>query len=268
MPLHHVSPLALKYGPWSFSKAETVVVCPSQFHHKYVLKTVPGRSTSDASVGTTAHSVLEHMTGGASFVDARKQALDTTPLTSPEIEALRALEGAIAAFMRRFDAFCRNYGVVKVFREEAWGFDVDYKAAGFFAPGVFFRGKVDLALLTKDHDLFIIDHKTGAPKDLRKDVKKRQQLNSYGVLALPHLPEIGGVRAGIHFLQAQDIPFLDYVSADLIRRAHVPWLFQFLNDAAENCVAPFPPKAKLRWPCEWCAYQSACPAFAEMTSGA
>lgn len=268
MPLHHVSPLALKYAPWSFSKAETVISCPAQFNHKYVLKTAAGPGTSDASVGTTAHSVLEHMTGGASFTDARKQALDTTPLTSVEMESLRALEASITAFMRRFDAFCRNYGVIKVFREEAWGFDVDYKPVGFFDPRVFFRGKVDLGLLTKDHDLFIIDHKTGAPKDLRKDVKKRQQLNSYGVLALPHLPEIGGVRAGIHFLQAQDIPFLDYAPVDLIRRAHVPWLFEFLNDAAGNCVDPFLPKPKLRWPCEWCAYQAACSAFAEMTGGA
>lgn len=267
MPLHHVSPLALKYAPWSFSKAETAVTCPSQFEHKYVLKTTAGPSTSDASVGTVAHEVLEHMTGGASFVDARRLALTKTPLTSTEQDDLRTLEDGIVAFMRRFDAFCKAQQVVQVLREVAWGFDVDFKPVGFFDPGVFFRGKVDLGLLTRDHDLFVIDHKSGAVKDLKKDYKKRQQLNSYGVLALPNLPGLAGVRAGIHFLKTQDIPFMDYVSAEMVRKLHVPWLYSFLNESADNCVDPFPTKAKMKWPCFWCSYQTACPAFLEMTGG-
>lgn len=264
MPKYPISPLAAKYAAWSFSKAGVALSCPAQFKHKYVLKTASAPSTTDANIGIAAHSILEFLTGGASYAESRKIALEKTPLTSSELEELHMFEDAILAFMKRFDMFCKRNNVVEVLREADWAFDADFNPCAFFDKNAYFRGKVDLAMKTAAGDLFIIDHKSGSAKDLTKDYKKRQQLNSYAVLALASVPDIGGVRAGIHFLQTQDIPFMDYVRVDDIRKRHVPWLFDYLNDAAEACADPFPAKAKMRWPCEWCGYQAACPAFAEL----
>ena len=262
---------ALKYAPWSFSKMETGESCPSQFKHKHVLKTVAGPSTPDTVVGTAAHGVLEHRVKGASLVDARRMALENTPLTSDELDTLRTLEERMEAFVRKFDAFCRREGVTRVLVEEAWGITTGYRPTGFFDDDVFFRGKVDLGAVTRDGDLVVIDHKSGVAKDLDRDHKKKQQLWSYYALAVPNVPGVIGVRGAIHFLQGDEKKSVqwmkNYEDAARVRDVHVPWLFSRINDVARGLAEPFLARPKLRWPCEWCAYKSSCAPFQEAYGG-
>lgn len=261
-----VTQQALKYAPWSFSKIETADSCPAQFEHRHLLKSAKAVSTSDTKVGTAAHAVLELMVQGASQKVAKEHALATTPLTSDELETLRSLEDRIETFLRKFDTFCKAQGVTKPLVEIDWAFTKDFAPTSFFAPDAFFRGKLDLCAVTRDNDLIVVDHKSGVAKDLKWDTKKRQQLNAYAVLALPNLPNINGVRGGIHFMQGapeKAIQWADYVDTARVRNVLAPWLFSRINETAETLVAPFQAKPNLRWPCEWCNFQSLCPAFQE-----
>jgi hypothetical protein len=266
-----ISTLAAKYGPWSISKAGVAETCAAQFRHKYILKT-PGKIEASVNkVGTAAHSVLEHRVAGTDALTAKKVALEKTPLTAMELEDLRALEESIEAFLQRFDAFCRREQVVEVLREIEWGFTADYKPTGFFAPDVYFRGKLDLGALTQGHDLIVLDHKSGVAKTIQYDLKKKHQLYSYAVLAAANIKGLNGTRCGIHFLQGSEdlrLQWLDYMETPYILKTYVPWLFGHLNDVSEHLVEPFQAKPKPKWPCQWCEYRQVCPEYQEMTGGA
>ncbi len=269
------TPDALKYAPWSFSKVETAEACPLQFQHKHLLKSPSAAKTSDTQVGTAAHAIIERRVGGASHASATKEALAQTPLTSEEAETLRTFDARIDDFVRRFDAFCKSQGVTRLFVEVEWAFAADFSPVSFWDPAAFFRGKMDLGVLTRSQDLIVIDHKSGFAKDLKRDVKKKQQLQAYAVLGLANVEGISGVRGAIHYLQgdaAKAIQWADYVDATRVREIYVPWLFSRINETATSLPAdtttPFPAKANLRWPCEWCGYQQHCNAFQEMVGGA
>jgi RecB family exonuclease len=258
---------------------EVAETCPAQFRHKHVLKTAAAPAPSDTKVGIVAHAVLEHRILGKPAEHAHKEASEKTPLTTNEREMLQLLDENMEDFLRRFDTFCKAQGVKKVFVEADWGFTDAYKPAAFFGDNVFFRGKLDLGALTRDDDLYLIDHKSGVAKRLEDDQKKRQQLQAYGVLALPNMPDIAGVRGGIHFMQGPDdlrIQWTTYIPADRIRAAYTPWLFSRINTVAQNLVEPYvarPARSRMKknnqpgWPCGWCQYQDTCPEFKEKFGG-
>lgn len=266
-----VTEASLRHAPWSFSKMETGESCPAQFKHKHILRTAAGPSTPDTVVGTAAHGVLEHRVKGTSASDAKKLALENTPLTSDEQDMLRTLEDRMDSFMRKFDGFCKREGVKRLLVEEAWGITAEFKPTGFFDKNVFFRGKVDLGAITRDDDLVVIDHKSGVAKDLQKDKKKQQQLWSYYVLAIPNMLNVKGVRGAIHFLQGDEAKAVqwmpNYDDASRVREVYAPWLFSRISEVATTLVDPFPAKPKLRWPCEWCTYQGSCRPFQEAFGG-
>lgn len=242
-----------------------------QFAHRYIHKTPTDIVISGNQVGTAAHFVLEFRAGGMAEEDAVKTALEKVPLTENEQETLSSFRETIEAFLRRFNDFCTREGVTEVLREAEWGITATGAPTTFSAPDVYFRGKVDLAAVTRNKDLIVVDHKSGMARDVRTNSKFRAQLNSYAVLACATRPELAGVRGGIHFLQgaeAQKLQWLDYVSAAQVKRALTPWLFEYLNGVAEHLVAPFEGRPKAKWPCAWCSYTPVCTAYAEMVRGA
>jgi RecB family exonuclease len=267
MPPFSISPLARQHAPWSFSKMETAESCPAQFRHKVILKTAAAPAPSDTKVGIVAHEILERRVQGKPASEARRTAVEKTPLTTQEREMLKLLDESMDDFLQRFDTFCTRQGVTKILCEEEWGFTEAYVGTGFFAEGVYFRGKMDLGALTRDQDLFLIDHKSGIAKPLERDQKKRQQLQSYAVLALANMPGIAGVRGGIHFMQGSPdlrLQWSPYIPAERIRDLFAPWLFKRIDEAASNLTEPFEARPSRRWPCAWCAYQAHCPEFLAM----
>jgi CRISPR/Cas system-associated exonuclease Cas4 (RecB family) len=265
------TPNAMKFAPWSFSKIETADACPAQFEHRHLLKSAAAAKTSDTSVGTAAHSIIERRVGGASHADATKTALDQTPLTSDELEVLRTLDARIDMFLQKFDSFCKAQGVTEVLVEVEWAFTAAFEPANFWAKDVFFRGKMDLGVVTRDRDLIVIDHKSGYAKDIKRDIKKKQQLQAYAILGVSNVSNINGVRGAIHYLQgdeAKAIQWVDYVDAQRVRDVYVPWLYTRINETASTLNPPFLAKPSLRWPCEWCGYQAYCTPYQEMVGGA
>ena len=269
MPFN-ITDLARKYAPWSYSRMSTAETCPAQFAHKSIWRTPSAAAPSDTKVGIAAHEILEHRVTGSNNKEARDRAFVKTPLTTSELELLATMSENMEVFLRKFEKFCHAQKVQKVFTEVEWGFTDGYKAAGFFAKDVYFRGKLDLGALTPNGDLFLIDHKSGIAKDLKTDTNKKQQLQAYAVLALPNLPDLAGVRSAINFLQGDEdklLQWTDYIPSDRITKLYAAWLFGRINDAASNLVEPFEsrPAKKMPkgWPCAWCGYQSSCEAFKE-----
>lgn len=265
-----ITELARKFAPWSISKASIAAECPRQFEHKYLVKTAEAIVPSVNRVGTVSHAILELRTGGTPQAVAKKAALEKTPLTSAEMDSLLVLEKPIDWFMRKWDSFCRTQHVVEIMREQKWGLTIDLLPTPFFSDSVFFRGVLDLGVLTQSGDLIVLDHKSGIAKDIQKDLKYKRQINSYGVLARYNIPNLVGIRGAIHFLQGSDekrIQWLDYVSAGSIETNLTPWLFNHLNYCASHLTEPFQARPKLRWPCEWCSYTNACRAYQEMIHG-
>jgi hypothetical protein len=265
-----IDQLAKDFAPWSISKAGLEGTCPKQFQYKYIDKTaaeVAAHSTS--RVGTTAHKILELCAGGTSKKAAITTAVEENKLTINEIETLATMQDNIDAFLVKFDFFCKENGVTEVLLEKQWGLDSDGNAVGFKDPNCFFRGVVDLGVVTRDKDLVVIDHKSGKASDISKGDKYKKQLNSYAVMGLANVGDIGGFRGAINFLQGKDlIQWLPYVDAEHIKNRLTPWLFRHINEMAANLVAQYEARPKLRWPCEWCSYQLSCSSYQEMVRGA
>lgn len=262
-----ITPLAQQHAPWSISKAGTAEICPQQYEHKYLLKTVEQARASANKVGNVSHKILELRVAGTSASDAEKTALDAEPLTSTEAEDLRSLKDAIDSFLKAFDIFCVTNGVTEVFREVKWGLTAEAKKTGFFAPDVFFRGVMDLGCITRERDLIVIDHKSGLAKDISKDQKFRRQLNSYAVMGLANVPGIQGARGMINFLQGPEVKrkqWLEYVAADKIAKLLTPWLYSYISFCAEKLVPPFLAKPRYnKFPCAYCGYRPGCQAYKE-----
>jgi hypothetical protein len=280
MPKFEITELARKFAPWSFSKMGAAESCPAQFGHKHVTKTGAAPAPSDTKVGIVAHEILEHRAGGTAAPEAKKLALAKNPLTGGELETLRTLNDNMEAFLKRFDTFCVSQGVTEILREQKWAFSDTYERTGFFDKNVYFRGALDLGAITRDRDLYFIDHKAGVVKTLAEDRDKREQLQAYAVLALVCVPDLQGVRGGINFLQADDpekqIQWGGYIPSARVRDLYVGWLFSRINRAADNLLEPFearPAKARMKkdnrpgFPCGGCLYQDTCPAFKEKFGG-
>lgn len=252
--------LLLKFAPWSISKAGCAVTCPKQFGFKYVAKLPEEAPRSESKVGTAAHAILEFRLQGKQAKEAKASALDKTPLTTTEEEQLRTLEDQISDFMRRFDSFCKGNGVTELLIEKKWAINASLSPVPFFSKDVLFRGVVDLAVLTKDRDLIVVDHKSGTPKS---DIGKyKPQLDSYAVLGLAAIPDIAGVQSAIHFLQGEGeekIKWSKYIDATLIKTQLNPWLIGYLTEAGKSANDTSVAKPGKNWPCGWCAYRLSCP---------
>lgn len=275
MTQYEISDLARKHAPWSISKAELAEVCPAQFRHKYLVRSQGSSANADNKVGVVAHKILEQRVKGDTNTTAR-QVAKVDELTSTEKETLQTLQDNIESFLRRFDVFCKAQSVSTILTEISWGFDATYAPAEFRAPNVYFRGQLDLGAITGDGTLFVLDHKSGFAKHLYGDESKRRQLIAYAVLAMPNMPEIAGVRPGVHFLQGDDpdlrLQWMDFIPADNVRRAYAPWLFEHVNVCAAHLAdGRFPAKVAKKknrgWPCHWCNYQAHCPDYQKKFGG-
>jgi hypothetical protein len=283
MPKFEITQLARKFAPWSFSKIEAAEMCPAQFGHKHITKTAAAPMPSDTKIGIVAHEILEHRAGGKSAGESKQLAIAKNPLTSDETEMLTVLNENMEAFLKRFDSFCKANGVTEILREADWAFTDTYEKTTFFDKQVYFRGKLDLGAVTRDRDLFFVDHKAGAVKKLAEDRVKREQLQAYAVLALVNVPNLAGVRGGINFLQGdtpeKQLQWGDYIPATRVRELYVSWLFSRINRAADNLLEPLearPANSLIKkgafagrpgFPCGWCLYQSSCVAFKEKFGG-
>jgi hypothetical protein len=250
------NPLVLQHAPWSLSKAQAALNCSFKYHHTYVKKRKGVKPVrSDGEIGSAVHKALEMAlkTPGANITEILRQVAVSSRLTTTEIEDLISYAHNIQNFLKRIDEFSKKNHIEKTLIEHKFGFTVDGAPTTFFGGDVFFRGMWDLALLTRSKHLVVIDHKTGTPSDI---TKYKDQLDAYAVSAFFTVPELQGVQAAIHYVGTEDIFWAKMVPRATIQDQLVPWLFNFLDRAANATVTPTPVQS---WLCDFCEHMDVCP---------
>jgi len=121
------------------------------------------------------------------------------------------------------------------------------------------RGVLDLALLTGNNDMVVIDHKTGKHKNI---ADHGPQLNVYR-LFIAAVYNVRSVQGAIHYVETGRIDWTPPMSREAIFRQLKPWLLVYLNKQHHKLklidqVEAAPP-AEIGWWCSWCGYVRDCP---------
>lgn len=246
------------HAPWSLSKSDLAAKCTLAFRLRYIDKIRSGSSGTEAKVGVAAHRVQELLLQGVAPRDAIEQTLqEIQDLTSKEVETLRGLLEALIAYAKRIEDYKLRTGVVQELYEQEWAIDRNYQACAYDDPKALFRGIVDHGLLLADDAFVVVDHKSGKQREIDYYQK---QLDAYAVLALAHLPQIRGVRAGIHFMKTKQLEWHTTRSRDVIENMLRPWLLHLLTSRAALLETHTANPTPL---CGWCDYKDSCVAGSE-----
>lgn len=259
------SPESFQFAPWSMSKALTVHRCPHQFRRKYIEKE-KGKEPPKQSVnriGSAAHEALEEVLKGQHDLrEALRRAALKQKLTTVEMDELFALAHNIGEFLRKLDVFKVKHKVTEQLVEMRFGLTENLEATTFWEKKdgkdvekrPFFRGVWDLCMRANEKYLIIIDHKSGAVKDLST---YGDQLRMYSIAGLHILPNIVGVQAALNYIQNEEGVTWDTMnSAEKITSEFVPWFVEFINKAARDSAMNTPRKG---WWCSFCEFAQTCP---------
>lgn len=144
--------------------------CPRQFHHRYILKDLPFEDSEALRWGNRVHEALE----------------------------ARCKRGRLAALpegMQQYEMFAQaidRYGDDETVEVEVkHGMSVGGKWTGFFAGDVWFRGKIDIAIIrgASPTAALILDWKTGRRREDPTELEEHAMLLK---AAMPGLEKISG----------------------------------------------------------------------------
>jgi len=257
MPLFNDA--AVKYAPWSMSKAAVAISCPFRHRLKYIdrVKGTEAAARSSARIGIAAHETLEWVLKGKyNLKEALRRAVIKTMLTTTEMDEVFALAYSLQAFTERLDKFKKKHGVTEQTVELKFGLTADFERVPFFDKSgkLFFRGVWDLCLRVQDHYLVIVDHKSGQIKDISE---YHDQLSMYALAGLSIFPGITRVQSAVNFMQdATGLHWGSPQSEQDIHEKILPWFVGHLNKAGELAGQNVPHKGY--W-CSFCEYTKMCP---------
>jgi CRISPR/Cas system-associated exonuclease Cas4 (RecB family) len=252
----------LDLAPWSTSMANLAIACPWAFDTKYRKKQKSVEPAPEQqTVGNVVHKILEIAVQGPTLSHVFKQVLPTFDLTHNTKEMVLTYRDVIEDFLRRLESFKVQMKVTKVFPERKMAITPEFTECKFFDKKGLFRGVIDLTLLLADKRAVVIDHKSGAPKEIRHH---QYQLESYAVILTAQMPELTAVRAGLNSLGGDPLPNGKRIvwarehSAQHINTNLRSSLIKFLTKAATSAQSDEPRKG---WMCNWCGYKPICPRY-------
>lgn len=268
-----LTPFLKEHAAWSHSKVETAKQCPRKFWYTYVNK--PNKAalgvveSTDARIGKAIHRVLELLLKGQSLDNAVATVIREKKLLTREIEAVEASRPAAIKFAKSFNAFRTLHGKHELILEAqiAVGFNGEKKPY-FEKRGatntLLMRGMVDVGCVFMDKPTaMIIDHKTGKNKGIANHT---HQMDCYALLIKANYPHLTKMLPAIHWVQDQLIEHADPIDlTDL--DALLDKVVQFMVDATIEVDGSNLEKTKTSILCNWCDYQSLCPAQANESLG-
>lgn len=235
----------------SFSRIDTLRQCSLQFRYRY-LDRLPSKPATYLSFGTSVHSALElfheRTLFGRPDLDDLHQFLYDNWDSSGYAHVPR--DRQLQDYHRARHSLSRYFARVADFWQPAADTEKWFELPiGDVAMVV---GSIDRVDVDADGDLHVVDYKTGKLRD-REKVRGSLQLAIYA-LAVEHL--YGRLPATVA---------LDYVVADI--PVVVPVDDLDLDGARDTVVAAAHQVLERRFEpnptrlCDWCDYQSACPAW-------
>lgn len=166
---------------WSYSAAAAYIQCPYKFanerghggHQKQ-----KGEQSPAMARGDRIHKLGE------------KYVLAHDPAAPPPVE-FKLFEKQ----MRELAAMPKEDTVV----EQQWGFDINWKATGYFGPTTWFRSKLDAAVVYEDGTADVVDYKTGKIYPENAD---QRELNA--VAFFRRFPHVETLNSAMWYLDSDD----------------------------------------------------------------
>jgi RecB family exonuclease len=247
----------LRFAPWSISKAGSLQRCQRQYERKYVLKLAEGPSPKSGRTGTAVHYVLERgLLDDNDSPESMKANLEhianEKKLLVNEVLDAEVFLPYCGDFIRRIRAFKLKFGVKQLLVEHKLSISPEFGPLQFFDKGGLLRGVIDLALITGDNMLIVVDHKTGKPKPITFHY---EQMYSYALMGVAHFP-VRAVQGTIHYVGETELSRMNGMTRDYIDSELRPWLVKYLNRLVEKIalVEAGNPPHNTGWMCEWCPY--------------
>lgn len=173
--------------PWSYSSLTAFETCPRRFYLTRIAKLVKEPQTEATIWGNEVHKALEHAVQG-------KPLEPRFVSYGPLVEKLRAAPG-------------------QKHTERKFGLTSGYQPTEFFAKNVWFRGVIDLTIVT-DTTATVLDHKTGRVKT------DGDQLKLFAAAAFAQYPHVNTVTTGYIWLAHDKLTRRDFT------RDEVPVIWQ------------------------------------------
>lgn len=170
--------------PWSYSSLSLFKLCPKKYYHERVAKDIPFEETEALRYGNEVHTAIEQYLKGGELGSKYEHFRGIIDAAAPTVDA---------------------QGGVSVYVEHKIGYTREYTPCAFFAPEVWFRGKIDLLVIDDDH-AWMVDWKTG--RNARFADPTELELFSIGVFVT--FERVRTIKAG----------FLYLVSGDFIERRY------------------------------------------------
>jgi CRISPR/Cas system-associated exonuclease Cas4 (RecB family) len=273
-----LSPLVLKYAPWSLSKAEVLARCSSQFTFKYVRKVKESHKGTQARVGVTAHTIQEfallRLPEPEVLTAFSREQMQIDQLTESEVVEVSGKIPGIVDFVKNMKRIKEMYGAKKEYIEAKLAMTADFQGCSFDDPKCLIRGVLDYGLHTEAGVLLLVDHKSGKRKPIEQH---SMQFYVYMLLAIANMPDILGVQCAINYFGAPELDWFPTFSGrpgpwtrDDIKKHVEPWLTRYLSKLASPLllVDRDEPTPSTGWQCEYCGYndESLCPKGAEQVA--
>lgn len=173
--------------PWSYSSLTAFENCPKRFYLTRIAKLVKEPQTAATLWGNEVHKALEHAVQGKPLEERFNS-------YAPLVAKLRAAPG-------------------QKHTERKFGLTSSYRSTEFFAKDVWFRGVIDLTIVT-DKTATVLDHKTGKVKS------DGDQLKLFAAAAFAQYPHVETVKTGYLWLAHDKATRRDFT------REEVPVIWQ------------------------------------------
>ena len=161
----------MKPLPFTFSSLDTFRNCPSQYHHKYVLKDVTEVQSPQAAYGDDVHQLFQ------AYIEAGGE----TPLR-PDLKPHQA----------KLDQLLAKDGIF--WCEEKVAFDKRLQPCRYDDPDRLWRGKADFRLVDRaEQSATLVDYKTGKKHD------KWAQLAIYALHTFALFPKVNLINAQFYW---------------------------------------------------------------------
>lgn len=169
--------------PWSYSSLQAFETCSRRYYLTRIAKLVKEPQTEATMWGNEVHKALEHAVAGT------KALTPTFAQYQPIVERLRASPG-------------------KKYTEQKFGLTSAFKPTQFFGKDVWFRGVLDLTIVTPKIGI-VLDYKTGKVKT------DGDQLKLFAAATFAQHPYLETVKTGYLWLANDKITTQDFKKEDI-----------------------------------------------------
>lgn len=212
----------------------------------------------EARVGKAIHEALEQALLGKPLFDAVDGARATLA-SEHETARFESIRVGIQPFIERIDEFRRRRRVSRQLIEFPIAVRENLTPTTFYAGDAFYRGILDAGYIFDEHNIALVDHKTGERVSLRSIT---EQLQGYAVLTSLYFRQVRRFWLGVHWVGAADVEWERPVHISEVNQYFLPNVLANI-EAAALAVEGGPRPNPGTW-CESCTYRSICPVGQEM----